>query len=67
MGVPKRRVSHARQGDRRAHLALSLPQLEECPHCHQQKRSHHVCPNCGFYAGRPVVEIKAPKEEAPST
>ncbi|MEA2606782.1 MAG: hypothetical protein QOI00_1539, partial [Chloroflexota bacterium] len=22
MGVPKRRVSHARQGERRAHLAL---------------------------------------------
>ena len=42
MGVPKRRVSHARQGDRRAHLALTLPQLEECPHCHQPKRAHRV-------------------------
>ena len=67
MGVPKRRVSHARQGDRRAHLALDLPQLEECPHCHQAKRSHRPCPNCGYYAGRPVFEIKAPKEDAPST
>ena len=38
MGVPKRRVSHARQGERRAHHALTTPQLEECPHCHQQKR-----------------------------
>jgi large subunit ribosomal protein L32 len=65
MGVPKRRVSHARQGDRRAHLALDLPQLEDCPHCHQPKRSHRACPNCGYYAGRPVIEIKAPKEDAP--
>ena len=28
MGVPKRRVSHARQGERRSHLALELPHLE---------------------------------------
>ena len=28
MGVPKRRVSHARQGDRRSHEALTLPRLE---------------------------------------
>ena len=36
MGVPKRRVSHARQGDRRSHHALTMPQLEECPHCHSR-------------------------------
>jgi ribosomal protein L32 len=29
MGVPKRRVSHARQGERRSHLAIELPDLEE--------------------------------------
>ena len=37
MGVPKRRVSHAAQGDRRAHHALTVPELEACPHCHQPK------------------------------
>ncbi|MBA3850906.1 MAG: 50S ribosomal protein L32 [Chloroflexi bacterium] len=58
MGVPKRRVSHARKGDRRAHLAISAPQLEECPHCHQMKRSHHACPACGWYAGREAVRIR---------
>jgi len=63
MGVPKRRVSHARQGDRRAHLAIGVPQLEECPHCHQPKQSHHVCPNCGFYAGRPTIELKQEKPQ----
>lgn len=63
MGVPKRKVSHARQGERRAHLALSLPALEECPHCHQPKRAHHACPNCGYYGGRPVLELKTPKDE----
>jgi large subunit ribosomal protein L32 len=58
MGVPKRRVSHARQGERRSHHALTTPQLEECPHCHQQKRAHHACANCGWYNGREAVRIK---------
>ncbi len=59
MGVPKRRVSKARQGERRAHHALKPPTLEECPHCHQSKRMHHVCPNCGWYGGREVLRIKS--------
>jgi large subunit ribosomal protein L32 len=58
MGVPKRRVSHARQGERRSHHALSLPNIEECPHCHQQKRMHHACLNCGWYGDREAVRIK---------
>jgi large subunit ribosomal protein L32 len=58
MGVPKRRVSRARQGERRAHLALRLPTLEECPHCHEPKQPHHACPNCGYYGGRQAIELK---------
>ena len=59
MGVPKRRVSHARQGERRAHLAhRACRQLEECSHCHEMKLPHHVCPNCGYYQGRLAVELK---------
>ena len=37
MGVPKRKVAHARQMERRSHLALTLPKLVECPHCHEPK------------------------------
>jgi len=66
MGVPKRRVSHARQGERRAHLAISVPTVEACPHCHEPKQPHHACPNCGYYRGRPVVEMKPTKDESPS-
>ena len=55
MGVPKRRVSHARQGERRSHLAIGTPTLEECSHCHEMKLPHHVCPNCGYYQGRQAV------------
>jgi large subunit ribosomal protein L32 len=59
MGLPKRKTSHAAQGDRRAHLALSAPNLEACPHCHEQKLAHHACPNCGYYGGREAVRIRA--------
>lgn len=66
MGVPKRRVSHARQGERRAHLAISVPTVESCPHCHEPKQPHHACPNCGYYRGRPVIEMKPTKDEPSS-
>ena len=39
VGVPKRKVSKARQGERRAHLAISAPPLVECSHCHELKRA----------------------------
>lgn len=58
MGVPKRKVSRARQGDRRSHLAISTPTLVECSHCHAPKLPHHVCPNCGYYNGRQAIEVK---------
>jgi large subunit ribosomal protein L32 len=58
MGLPKRKTSHAAQGDRRAHHALTVPEVESCPHCHEPKLGHHACPNCGWYAGREAVHIK---------
>jgi large subunit ribosomal protein L32 len=66
MGVPKRKVSHARQGERRSHLALALPTLIECSHCHEPKLPHRVCPNCGYYNGRLAVEVKPSSEDAAS-
>jgi large subunit ribosomal protein L32 len=59
VGVPKRKVSKARQGERRAHLAISAPPLVECPHCHELMRAHYVCPTCGFYNGREVLPVEA--------
>lgn len=64
MGVPKRKVSHARQGDRRSHHALGMPALEECPHCHEPKQTHHACPNCGYYKGRLALDLKSKSDDA---
>jgi large subunit ribosomal protein L32 len=56
MAVPKRRQSNARTGSRRAHDFIKPKQLEYCPKCSTPHPSHVVCPNCGYYMGRTVVE-----------
>ena len=61
--LPKQKTSKARKRKRRSHSALSVPPLEYCPQCNSPKRAHHVCPTCGSYAGREVVEPKNKKEQ----
>ncbi len=56
MAVPKRRHSNARTGSRRAHDAKKPKQLTYCPQCSTAVPTHLVCPTCGAYMGRTVVE-----------
>ena len=44
---------------RRQHDRVKMVALMTCPQCRQYKRQHHVCPHCGYYAGRQVIEIEA--------
>ena len=55
MAVPKRRTSHSRQGKRRSHHHLTPVQIQYCPRCEQPVLPHRVCPNCGYYQNREVV------------
>jgi large subunit ribosomal protein L32 len=59
--LPKQRVSRGRQGNRRRHHWLKLPQLMTCPNCGEKKKTHFVCPNCGTYKGRQVIEVAKPR------
>ena len=60
--VPKTKMSRARRNSRRASaFRLSLPGIIECPHCHNMKRSHCVCPSCGFYGDREVIKVEDDK------
>ena len=61
MAVPKRRTSHARQGKRRSHHHITPTQVQYCNRCEQPVLHHHVCPNCGFYQGREVVQAEEEK------
>ncbi len=57
VAVPKRRMSRSNTRSRRAQWKTSAPALEPCSNraCRELKPPHVACPNCGQYAGRPVV------------
>ncbi|MDI3327118.1 MAG: 50S ribosomal protein L32 [Alicyclobacillaceae bacterium] len=56
MAVPFRKTSKRRKRLRRTHYKLQVPGLIACPHCGEMKLSHRICPNCGHYRGRQVVQ-----------
>lgn len=58
MAVPKKHHSSARRDRRRSHLAIQPSKPVTCSHCKQPKTAHRVCPNCGYYAGREVVQVE---------
>lgn len=56
MAVPKRKTSKAKSSQRKAaNMKKSIPGLSVCPHCHEPKLPHRVCPNCNYYDGKEVV------------
>jgi large subunit ribosomal protein L32 len=57
MAVPKQKQSHARTSKRRAQHKIKPPRLRACPQCHTPGLPHRVCPVCGSYGGREVVDL----------
>jgi len=60
---PKRKISKGRRDRRRAHDALSARNLVSCSNCGSMRLPHTVCPNCGHYQGREVIEVDKEKSE----
>ncbi|WP_145276450.1 50S ribosomal protein L32 [Planctomycetes bacterium SV_7m_r] len=60
MAVPKRKHSNSRTGNRRSHDRVKKAQIAYCPQCSQAVPTHTICPKCGHYMGRTLVE---PTEE----
>ncbi|MDR3156292.1 MAG: 50S ribosomal protein L32 [Holosporaceae bacterium] len=56
MAVPKKKISKSRRDMRRSHLAITPVNTVPCSNCKGFKLPHHVCPTCGFYNGKPVLE-----------
>ena len=52
MAVPQRRISKTRKRMRRTHFKLQVEGLVTCPNCGEMIKAHHVCPKCGYYAGK---------------
>lgn len=56
MAVPKYRTSRAKGRARRNHWRkMASIAVSECPHCHETKLPHRVCPHCGHYNGMEIV------------
>jgi large subunit ribosomal protein L32 len=62
MAVPKKKTSVSRQGNRRSHDALKTIVVSECPNCGEMKRSHHICPSCGYYDSKEVLATSSESE-----
>ncbi len=45
-----------RARNRRAHFKSATPGLSVCPKCSHPKLQHRACANCGYYAGKYVIE-----------
>ena len=54
--LPKRRLTRSRRHARRGQLRIAGPILGRCPNCRSLVPAHRVCPVCGTYRGKPVVE-----------
>ncbi|NPA27415.1 MAG: 50S ribosomal protein L32 [Chloroflexi bacterium] len=58
--VPKKKHPRSYTRHRRSRwMRLEAKQLVPCPNCGQPKLPHRVCPHCGYYKGREVVEGQA--------
>ncbi len=56
MAVPKRRTSKTVKNQRRTHKKMTAPVVSSCPNCGEMKRNHRVCSECGYYAGKQVLD-----------
>lgn len=60
---PKRKHSKGRRDRRRSHDALAAQTLVACSNCGEAHISHTVCPSCGHYDGREVIEVEKEKKK----
>lgn len=63
MPNPKRRHSNTRTRKRRTHDVMKAMATQGCKQCGNPIASHRVCPKCGYYKGRQVIQIKVKEKK----
>jgi large subunit ribosomal protein L32 len=58
MAVPKKKVSKQRRRKRRGSQKAEMPTVSRCSKCGDPKIPHRVCPSCGTYNGKQVIEVE---------
>jgi len=59
MAVPRNRHSNARKNSRRSHMAKKPLNLTKCFNCYTDIIPHRLCPSCGYYGKREVINAAA--------
>ena len=63
MAVPKKKTPKSKRNKRRSHHALKSSNLVKCKNCKVLITPHKVCPECGFYKGRQILDTRPKKEK----
>ena len=65
MGTQKQKRTKAARNQRRSHHALKLIRSTKCEKCGKTIKPHRACSACGYYKGKPVIDVMkklSPKE-----
>jgi len=65
MGLPSKKRSKQQKRERRSHIKLVAASFTPCPKCKKPARPHRICPNCGYYKGRDILQkdLKAERKK----
>ncbi|MDD3735414.1 MAG: 50S ribosomal protein L32 [Candidatus Pacebacteria bacterium] len=63
MPEPKQRHTKSRRNRRRSQIKIQQKVFSICPKCKQRVLPHQMCPNCGYYKGRQVIDVLAKLEK----
>ena len=59
MAVPKQRKGRSATNTRRsANDKIKVAGKSTCSQCGEPKLQHHVCPNCGYYNKREILDVE---------
>lgn len=55
--VVRMRSTKSHTANRRSHHALKSVNFAKCENCQAAKKKHIVCPACGFYRGKKILDL----------
>ena len=57
MANPRHRHTRSRRDKRKANWKGETPKPVACPECAEPRMPHRVCPSCGTYNKKKILEI----------